>query len=84
LRSEAGLAPAAHLSEPALIQFDLKVSRPFPLGRGQGEFYLQVFNLFNRVNGAPIDGAATSHTFGEPVGLAGPPQSVEGGFRVSF
>jgi hypothetical protein len=84
LRAEAGLPPATHLSEPALIQFDLKVSCPFPLGRGQGEAYLQIYNLFNRVNGAPIDGAATSHTFGEPVGLMGPPQSVEGGFRLRF
>jgi carboxypeptidase family protein/TonB-dependent receptor-like protein len=84
LRAQAGLAPVTHLSEPALVQVDLKVSRPFPLGRGQGEVYLQVYNLFNRVNGGPIDGVATSHTFGEPVGLVGPPQTLEGGFRVSF
>ena len=84
LRAAAGLAPVMNLHEPALVQVDLKVARPFPLGRGAGEVYLQVYNLFDRVNGAPIDGVATSRTFSEPVGIIGPPQSVEGGFRLSF
>ena len=84
LRAVAGLAPVTSLNEPALVQVDLKVARPFPLGRGTGEVYLQVYNLFDRVNGAPIDGVATSRNFGEPIGLIGPPQSVEGGFRMSF
>lgn len=84
LRAAAGLAPVTRLHEPALVQVDLKVARPFPFGRGTGELYLQVYNLFDRVNGGPIDGVSTSRTFGEPVGIVGPPQSVEAGFRMAF
>ena len=84
LRAAQGLAPIDGLSEPTFAQLDLRVAKPFRLGRGRGEAYLQVFNLLDRENGAPVDGVSTSRTFGDTVGIAGPPLTVEGGFRMTF
>ena len=84
LRTAQGLAPIDSLSEPTFAQLDLRVAKPFPLGRGRGEAYLQIFNLFDRENGAPVDGVSTSGTFGDTIGVAGPPLTVEGGFRMTF
>jgi len=50
----------------------------------RGEAFLQVFNVFDRFNGGPIDGVATSRTFGEPIGQIGPPLTVELGFALAF
>jgi len=84
LRAAQGLPPIDKLTEPTFAQLDLRVAKPFPLGKGRGEAYLQIFNLLDRENGAPVDGVATSRTFGEPIGIAGPPMTVEGGFRMTF
>jgi hypothetical protein len=31
-----------------------------------------------------VDGVSTSGTFGDTIGIAGPPLTVEGGFRMTF
>ena len=41
-------------------------------------------NLFDRFNGGPVDGRISSRTFGEPVGLLGPPRTAELGVRLDF
>ncbi len=79
--------PAIHrLEEPSFSQVDLKISRPFLArdGRNPGEFFLQVFNLFDRFNEGPVDGAAISAEFGRSIGQIGPPRMIELGFRVGF
>jgi hypothetical protein len=80
------LAPVSHLEEANFVQLDLRVAKPFPLGAEghRGEAFLQVFNVFDRFNGGPIDGVATSRTFGEPIGQIGPPLTVELGFALAF
>ena len=79
------LAPVTHLREPTFFQLDLRLWKPFPLGNDRsGEAFLQVFNLLNRVNAGMVDGTAISRTFGEPIGLAGPPLTVEAGLRFRF
>jgi hypothetical protein len=85
-RARTGLPPVTHLTEPALLQVDLRVWKPFLLrGDGrQGEIFLQVFNLLNRFNGGPVDGNMTSKNFGQAIGLAGPPLTLEAGMRLSF
>jgi hypothetical protein len=81
------LAPVTHLEEPNFVQLDVRIAKPFPLGGEKdhhGEAFLQVFNVFDRFNGGPIDGTATSRTFGQPVGQIGPPLTVELGVALSF
>jgi len=79
------LAPINRLSEPSFFQLDLRLWKPFPMGGDRhGEAYLQVFNVLNRVNGGMVDGVVTSRTFGQPIGLAGPPLTVEAGLRFGF
>ena len=80
------LPPVSHIEEPNFVQLDLRIAKPFPLGGEghRGEAFLQVFNVFDRFNGGPIDGVATSRTFGEPVGQIGPPLTVELGFALAF
>ena len=80
------LPPVSRLEEPNFVQLDVRVAKPFPLGGEghRGEAFLQVFNVFDRFNGGPIDGTATSRTFGLPVGQIGPPLTVELGFALSF
>jgi hypothetical protein len=82
----AQLSEIDDLQEPSFSQVDLKISRPFSAwgGRSTGEFFLQVFNLFDRFNGGPIDGATISSDFGESIGQIGPPRTIELGFRVGF
>ena len=86
LRREAGLEPVDELTTEPFLQVDLRLSQPFPLGDGGagGEWYLQVFNLFDRYNPAMIDGRVTSVNFGEALGLAGPPRTLELGLRFGF
>ncbi len=86
LRREAGLEPVDELTTEPFLQVDLRLSQPFPLGDGGagGEWYLQVFNLFDRFNPAMIDGRVTSVNFGEALGLAGPPRTLELGLRFGF
>lgn len=85
-RAIEGLPPIRSLDEPDLLQLDLRVAWPFAMrdGRSPGEAYVQVFNVFDRWNGGPVEGRATSRNFGEPVGYAGPPRTVEIGMRVGF
>jgi hypothetical protein len=85
-RPYLNLPPVTRLEEPRLVQLDLRIARPFPLGGNghRGQAFLQAFNLFDRWNGGPIDGVATSRTFGEPIGQVGPPLTVEVGFALSF
>jgi hypothetical protein len=79
------LQPVTHVKEPNFVQVDLRLAKPFPMGEDRhGQAYLQVFNLFDRFNGGPVDGVATSHTFGEPVGQIGPPLTVEAGVALFF
>lgn len=80
-----GLQPVTHVKEPNFVQVDLRLAKPFPMGEDRhGQAYLQVFNLFDRFNGGPVDGVATSRTFGEPVGQIGPPLTVEAGVALFF
>jgi hypothetical protein len=73
------------LNEPSLVQLDLRVWKPFPLGSdGNGQFFVQVFNLFNRVNPAMIEGRATAMNFGQPTAQATLPRTVESGVRFAF
>ena len=80
------LQPVSHVEEPNFVQLDVRIAKPFALGGEghRGEAFLQVFNVFDRFNGGPIDGVATSRTFGEPVGQIGPPLTVELGFALAF
>ena len=80
------LDPITSLREPSFLQVDLRLSKPFLFsdGRGKGEFFFQVFNLLNRENYGLIEGRVTSRNFGEPITLAGPPRTVELGFRVGY
>jgi hypothetical protein len=84
LRSEAGLPPVEELEEPDFLQVDLRVSRTFSIKRTAVEGFLQVINLLDRFNGGPVDGRISSRTFGQPIGLMGPPRTAEMGLRVSF
>jgi len=86
LRAEAGLPPVRSLSEPTFAQLDLRLWRPI-FGRDdkeRGEIFVQVFNVLNRFNGGPVEGRATSVDFGRAVGYAGPPRTIEAGFKLSF
>jgi hypothetical protein len=84
LRVEEGLDPVSSLNEPSFFQVDLRVYRPFTWngGRGHGAFYLQVINLTDRQNGGLIEGRAISQSFGRVISLAGPPRTLELGFRI--
>jgi hypothetical protein len=80
------LEPVTSLSEPSFSQLDLRLYRPFPFaaGRGVGEVFFQVFNLFDSQNAGLIEGRATSQNFGRPITLAGPPRTIEVGARFKF
>lgn len=80
------LNPVTSLREPSFIQVDLRLYKPFLFsdGRGKGQLYFQVFNLLNRENVGLIEGRVTSRNFGHPITLAGPPRTIEIGFRVGY
>jgi carboxypeptidase family protein len=86
LRAEVGLPPVDSLHEPAFMQVDLRVWKPFNYRsrKGGGEAYLQVFNLMDRYNGGPIEGRVTSRNFGEPIGRVGPARTLELGLSLAF
>ena len=86
LREDAGLEPVDSLDEPYFSQIDLRVYRQFGFknGKGGGQVFLQVFNLLNRENAGLIEGRVLSRNFGETITLAGPPRTVELGFKVGF
>ena len=85
IRIAKGLPVVDSLNEPSLVQLDLRVWKPFPLGSGgDGQVFIQVFNLFNRVNPAMIEGRATAINFGQPTAQATLPRTVESGVRFAF
>ncbi len=90
LRNQVGLpllAPVTSISDPPwLAQVDLRLTRQFAWGDrdGAGEVYVQVFNLLGRFNGGPIEGRVISPDFGQPIGQAGPPRTLEAGLKVGF
>ncbi len=85
-RGTGGLPPVASLSSPSLSQLDLRLYRPFVFrdGRGSGQAFVQVFNVFNRFNGGLVEGRALATNFGAVISNAGPPRSVEVGFKLGF
>jgi len=85
-RANAGLGPVGSLSSPYLSQLDARVYWQFGSEpkRVKGEAFLQVFNLLGRDNGGLVEGRALASNFGRVIGLAGPPRSVELGFKVGF
>jgi hypothetical protein len=85
-RAASGLAPVATLNSPSLSQLDLRLYRPFALkhGKGFGQGFLQIFNVFNRYNGGLVEGRALASNFGEVISTAGPPRSFELGFKMGF
>ncbi|HXV75636.1 MAG TPA: TonB-dependent receptor [Candidatus Polarisedimenticolaceae bacterium] len=86
LRAEHGLPPVESLDEPSFAQLDLRIYRPFSwrTERGRGEVYLQVINLFDRENGGLVEGRVASLNFGRVITLAGPPRTLEFGFRIGY
>jgi len=85
IRAEKGLPAVNSLNEPSLVQLDLRIWKAFPLGSGgDGQVFVQVFNLFNRVNPAMIEGRATAVNFGQPTAQATLPRTVESGIRFAF
>ena len=84
LPADQQLAPIAFLSEPTFAQLDLRLYRPFAWGKGQGEFFFQIFNVFDRVNGGLIEGRAISRSFGDVITLAGPPRTIEAGLQLGL
>ncbi len=85
-RLDEGLSPVDSLSEPDFFQVDIRLYKPFTFAKqkGQAQVFLQVFNLFDRENVALIEGRATAEKFGSVVALAGPPRTVELGFRIGY
>jgi hypothetical protein len=84
LRAAEGLPEIDRLEEPDFFQVDVRVSKRFRSKDTVIEAYLQVFNLFDRVNAGPIDGRISSRYFGQPLALLGPPRTTELGLRVDF
>ena len=79
------LSSVSSLREPSFFQVDLRVYKHFQIkGDGRVEAFLQVFNLLDRENAGLIEGRATSQSFGEAITLAGPPRTLEAGFKVSY
>ena len=85
-RARSGLSSVGGLSSPYLSQLDVRVYRQFGAEgrRLRGEGFLQVFNLLDRENGGLVEGRALASNFGRVIGLAGPPRSIELGFKVGF
>ncbi len=79
------LPPVTSLNAPSFAQLDLRLWKPLPLGGGgRGEIFVQVFNVLDRVNGGPVDGRVISPSFGQPVGIIGPPRTFEIGLKLGF
>jgi hypothetical protein len=87
VRAEEELPLLASLPDgPSFSQVDLRVSKPFAYrgGQGHGEFFLQVFNLFDTYNQGPPEGRLTSANFAQPVGQIGPPRTIGAGFKIGY
>lgn len=85
-RAANGLSPVSSLSAPYLSQLDLRIYRPFSFkgGKGHGQGFVQIFNVFNRYNGGLIEGRVLAANFGRVISNAGPPRSFELGFKMGF
>ncbi len=86
LRRKAGLPMIESLTSQDFLEVDFRLARPYQFGAGKtkGEWFMQVFNLFDRNNVSLIEGRVTSRSFGQPLGLAGPPRTLELGVRFGF
>lgn len=72
-------------NEPDFFQLDLRLYKQFGIkDKGFSEVFLQIFNLTGRENIGLIEGRAISPNFGQPITLAGPPQTFEVGLRVRY
>lgn len=85
-RAAHGMGPASSLSAPYLSQLDLRLYRPFAVkeGKAQGTAFVQIFNVFNRYNGGLVEGRALASNFGAVISNAGPPRTIELGFKMGF
>jgi hypothetical protein len=85
-RARAGLGSVDSLSEPNFAQMDLRIWKPIARksGRGEADFYIQIFNVFDRDNAGAIEGRITARDFGEPIGQAGPARTFELGLKAGF
>lgn len=85
-RATYGMASVTTLSAPSLSQLDLRLYRPFKLkhGKGDGQGFLQILNVFNRFNGGLVEGRVLASNFGQVISYAGPPVTVELGFKLGF
>jgi hypothetical protein len=81
-----GLTPIKSLSAPTLSQLDLRFYKPFTAnhGKAQGQAFVQIFNVLNRYNGGLVEGRALATNFGAVISNAGPPRSIELGFKMGF
>jgi outer membrane receptor protein involved in Fe transport len=85
-RQAHGMTPVATLNSPSLSQLDVRLYRPFVLkhGKGYGQAFLQIFNVFNRYNGGLVEGRVLASNFGAVISNAGPARSLELGFKMGF
>ena len=85
-RASHGLTPVTSLSAPYLSQLDVRLYRSFPFakGKGTGQAFVQVFNVFNRFNGGLVEGRVLASNFGQAISYAGPPRSFELGLKMGF
>jgi len=81
-----GLSPIHSLSAPTLSQLDIRFYKPFTAshGKAQGQAFVQIFNVFNRYNGGLVEGRSLATNFGAVISNAGPPRSIELGFKMGF
>ena len=81
-----GLPEVTSLSSPYLSQLDLRLYRPFSFNkhRGNGQAFLQIFNVLNRFNGGLVEGRVLASNFGAVISNAGPPRTIELGFKMGF
>jgi hypothetical protein len=85
LRIKEGLPLVTSLEEPYFLQVDLRVHWPWgDKGRWNGDFYLQMYNLFDRENTGLVQGRVISKDFGKTIALASPPRTLEIGVRAGF
>jgi hypothetical protein len=87
IRAREQLDPyTGSLEEPWLAQLDLRIWKAFPFseGKGEGQFFIQIFNVLNRYNGGPIEGRVISNNFGKPIGQVTIPRTVQFGAGFNF
>jgi hypothetical protein len=85
-RAEHGMAPVTSLSAPYLSQLDLRLYKTFAFsqGKGNGQVFLQIFNVLDRFNGGLVEGRTLATNFGQAISYGGPPRMLELGFKLGF